>query len=104
MPVRNSSGLAAYVRGTLILCGVFLVVGIAAALIGERIGLSAKRVALSAIGAFALLFAARPPGWLNEWRRALGEWRARVVLLLTAAIALFLGIFAPLSWLRALAG
>ena len=103
-PVTSNSPIAAYLRGTVILCGVFLAVGIAAALIGVRVGLSAKRVAMSAIGAFALLFAARPPLWLSEWRRALGEWRARTVLLLTAVIALFLGLFAPLSWLRVLAG
>jgi len=67
--VTSNSPIAAYLRGTVILCGVFLAVGIAAALIGVRVGLSAKRVAMSAIGAFALLFAARPPLWpvLRAW-------------------------------------
>jgi hypothetical protein len=85
------------------LCALFFLVGIVGALIGARIGVTPKRIAMASIGGAAFLIAAQPPTWLEDWRAALGEARARVVLLLTGAIAFVLA-FAPLSWLRVLAG
>jgi len=86
-----------------LLCALFLGAGILAAMIGSEVGVPPKRIALASIGGFALLLVAQPPAWLEEWRRALGESRARLVLLITGVLALVLA-FAPQSWLRVLAG
>jgi hypothetical protein len=91
-----------YLRGTLLLCAVFFGVGIAGALIGASLGFAPKRVSMAAISGVAFLFAAQPPAWLNAWRNALGEGRARTVLVLTGLVALLLALFAPLAWITTL--
>jgi hypothetical protein len=98
----SSDALKDYLRGTLMLCGVFLCVGIAGALVGATLGFAPKRLSMAAISGVAFLFAAQPPAWLTAWRTALGEPRARNVLLLTAVVALVLALFAPLAWLTTL--
>ncbi|MBI4503390.1 MAG: hypothetical protein HY700_19810 [Gemmatimonadetes bacterium] len=102
-PEDRWSSIRSYVRGTVVLCVLLFCVGILGALIGAKVGVPPKRIALASIGGIAFLLVAQPPLWLEEWRRALGESRARLVLLLTGILAFVLA-FAPLSWLRALAG
>ena len=101
--MTRRSPLRSYVAGTALLCLLFLAAGIAGALLGARLGAPPKRIALTAIGGAALLIVLQPPAWLADWRRALGEQRARFVLLVTTLLA-FLLAFAPMSWLRFLAG
>ena len=87
----------------MLLCALFLGAGLLGGLIGAQVGVPPKRIALTSIGGIAFLLVAQPPAWLQEWRKALGESRARLVLLLTGFLAFVLA-FAPMSWLRALAG
>jgi hypothetical protein len=101
-PRITPAALKDYLRGTLVLCGIFLAVGIAGALVGASLGFAPKRLAMAAISGVAFLYAAQPPTWLKSWRHALGEARARTVLLLTGVVALILALFAPLAWLTTL--
>ena len=101
--MSSRSPVWAYTVGTAWLCLLFLGAGTAGAILGAKLGAPPKRIALAAIGATSLLIILQPPGWLAEWRRALGERRARLVLMLTTALAFTLA-FAPLRWLRVLAG
>ena len=94
MAAGNRERLLSYFRGTVLLCALFLVVGILGALIGSEVGVPPKRIALAAIGGFAFLLIAQPPAWLEEWRGALGESRARLILLITGVLAFVLA-FAP---------
>jgi hypothetical protein len=89
--------------GTVLLCLLFLAAAVAGAIFGAKLGAPPKRISLAAIGATSLLIMLQPPAWLADWRRALGEQRARLVLLLTTVLA-FVMAFAPVSWLRVLAG
>jgi hypothetical protein len=89
--------------GTVLLCLLFLAAGVAGAIFGVKLGAPPKRISLAAIGATSLLIMLQPPAWLADWRRALGEQRARLVLLLTTLLA-FVMALAPVSWLRVLAG
>lgn len=99
-----------YLLGTILLCAVLLVAGLSAAVAGARLDLSPKRSALVGVAAAALLLAARKPEslWAHPqvalWRRMVGEARARLLLAALAMVALALGLFAPLSWLRVLPG
>ena len=98
----DSATFKDYLRGTLILCAIFLCVGIAGALVGSRLGFSPKRLSMATISGAAFFFAAQPPAWLNPWRRALGKPRARTVLVLTGLVALLLALFDPLAWITTL--
>jgi hypothetical protein len=100
--------LPPFVAATLLLCAALLAPALFAGLLAATVQLSIKRSALIVMAGTAWVLAqgrphslwARPS--LRAWRAALGERRARLGLILVAALALALATLFPLSWLRVL--